>query len=159
MEYCIIIRGPAGVGKTTIAKELASNLNADYFSFDKIVEDNNLDIVVGNGIPSANFIKANEIIIPLIIQKKRVVLDGCFYRKKQISHLLNKLKTKVYVFTLDADIRECLKRNRTRKNPMTEDNIKQVHKLVSEIQIGISINTLGKSIHQIVSEILNHLNF
>ena len=54
MEYCIIIRGPAGVGKTTIAKELARNLDADYFSFDEIMEENKLDTIVGDGIPSKN---------------------------------------------------------------------------------------------------------
>ncbi len=72
--------------------------------------------------------------------------------------MLNKLNTKFYIFTLDANIDECLKRNQTRKKPMTEDNIKQVHNLVSKIKIGITINTLGKSIQQIVTEILNHLN-
>ena len=158
MEICIIIRGPAGVGKTTIAKKLARNLNADYFSFDAIMEENKLDTVIGDGIPSENFVKANEIIIPMIMQKRRVVLDGCFYRKKQINHLSNKLKTKFYIFTLDANIAECLKRNQTRKNPMTGDNIKQVHNLVSEIKIGITINTSEKSIQQIVTEILSHLN-
>jgi len=43
MEYCIIIRGPAGVGKTTIAKKLAKYLNADYASIDKIMKENKLD--------------------------------------------------------------------------------------------------------------------
>ena len=37
MEYCVIIRGPAGGGKTTIAKELARNLNAYYLSFDELM--------------------------------------------------------------------------------------------------------------------------
>ncbi len=82
MEYCIIIRGPAGVGKTTIAKELARDLNAHYISFDETMEINKLDTIVGDGIPSKNFIKANEIILDLIKNKKGVVLDGCFYRKK-----------------------------------------------------------------------------
>ena len=92
MEYCIIIRGPAGVGKTTIAKKLARNLDADYFSFDEIMEINKLDTIIGEGIPSENFVKANEILLDLIKNKKRVVLDGCFYRKEQIDHLLNNLK-------------------------------------------------------------------
>ncbi len=82
MEICIIIRGPAGVGKTTIAKKLSRDLNADHFSFDTIMEENKLDTVIGDGISSENFVKANEIIIPMIMQKRRVVLDGCFYRKK-----------------------------------------------------------------------------
>jgi len=158
MEYCIIIRGPAGVGKTTIAKELAKTLNANYFSFDEIMEENKLDTIVGDGIPSENFVKANEIILDLIRNKKRVVLDGCFYRKEQIDHLLNNLKTKVHIFTLDADIPECSERNKTRMNPLADEDIKQVHKLVSKIKIGIIIITAGKSIKQIVSDILNQIN-
>ena len=157
MEYCIIIRGPAGVGKTTIAKELARNLNADYFSFDEIMETNKLDTIVGDGIPSKNFVKANIIILDLIRNKKRVVLDGCFYRKKQINNLLNNLKTKVHIFTLNADITECSEKNKTRINSLADEDIKQVHNLVSIIKIGIMINTVGKSIKQIVSEILNHM--
>lgn len=158
MEYCIIIRGPAGVGKTTIAKELARTLNADYFSFDEIMEINKLDTIVGDGIPSENFVKANEIILNLIREKKRVVLDGCFYRRKQISHLLKNIKTKVHIFTLDADIAECSKRNKTRKNSLTGEDVKQVHNLVSKIKIGINIDTTGKDTKLILSEILNHLN-
>jgi len=157
MEYCIIIRGPAGVGKTTIAKELARNLNADYFSFDEIMETNKLDTIVGDGIPSKNFVKANILILDLIRNKKRVVLDGCFYRKKQINNLLNNLKTKVHIFTLNADITECSEKNKTRINSLADEDIKQVHNLVSRIKIGIMINTVGKSIKQIVSEILNHM--
>ena len=158
MAYFIIIRGPAGIGKTTIAKKLAKDLNADHFSFDKIMKENKLDNIDGDGIPTENFIRANEIIIPLIIHKKRVILDGCFYREKQINHLLNKFKIKNYIFTLNADVAECLNRNKTRRNPMTEENIKQVYDLVSKIKIGININTSGKSIHQVVSEILTHLD-
>jgi shikimate kinase len=158
MEYCIIIRGAAGIGKTTIAKELARNLNADYFSFDEIMEVNKLDTIVGDGIPSENFVKANEIILDLIKNKERVLLDGCFYRKEQIDHLLNNLKAKVYIFTLKANVAECSERNKTRMNPLADDDIKQVHNLVSKIKIGITINTSGKSIKQIVSDILNHIN-
>lgn len=134
MEYCIIVRGPAGVGKTTIAKELARNLNSDYFSFDEIMEINKLDTIVDDGIPSENFVKANKIILDLIRNKERVILDGCFYRKEQIDHLLNNLKTKAHIFTLNADITKCSERNKTRINPLTDDDIKQVYNLVSRIK-------------------------
>src|SRR3989344_2167106 len=159
MEYCIIIRGPAAVGKTTIAKELARTINADYFSFDEIMEINRLDTIVGDGIPSDNFVKANKILLPLLIGKKRIVLDGCFYRKKQINHLLKNLKTKVYIFTLDAEAIECSKRNKTRKDSLTDADIKQVHDLVSRVKAGVIINTTGKSVKQIVSEILNYIKW
>jgi len=152
----IIIRGSAGIGKTTIAKKLAKALNAEYFSFDAIMKENKIDTIIGDGIPAENFVKANEILFPLIMSKDKVVLDGCFYRKKQIDHLLNKFKDNVYIFTLDADINECLKRNKTRNNPMTENSIRQVHQLVSNLQLGIKIKTDGKTVQEIVSEILNH---
>ena len=154
----IIIRGSAGVGKTTIAKELSKELNADYFSFDVIMKENKIDTIIGDGIPAENFVKANEILFPLIRSKDKVVLDGCFYKKKQIDHLLNKFKDNVYIFTLDADINECLKRNKTRNNPMTENSIRQVHQLVSNLQLGIKIKTDGKTVQEIVSEILNHFS-
>ncbi len=79
-------------------------------------------------------------------------------KKKQIEHLLNNLKTKVHIFTLDADIPECSKRNKTRMNSLADEDIKQVHNLVSKIKIRITINTPGKSIKQVVSEILTHLS-
>lgn len=158
MEYCIIIRGPAGVGKTTIAKELARNLDADYFSFDEIMEANKLDTIIGDGIPSKNFVKANEIVLDLIKNKDRVILDGCFYRKEQLDHLLHNIKAKVYIFTLNADVTECSERNKMRVNSLADEDIKQVHNLVSKIKIGRIINTSGKSIKQIVSEILNRMN-
>jgi len=157
MEYCIIIRGPAGVGKTTIAKELARNLNADYFSFDEIMETNKLDTIVGDGIPSKNFVKANILILDLIRNKKRVVLDGCFYRKKQINNLLNNLKTKVHIFTLNADITECSEKNKTRINSLADEDIKQVHNLVSRFDYGTIVNTENKNLHQVVKEILSYL--
>jgi len=153
----IIIRGPAGVGKTTIAKKLARVLNANYYSFDDIMKVNKLDNIVGDGIPTENFIKANEIIIALIRQKNVVVFDGCFYRKKQIDHLLNKLKDNVHIFTLDTDINECLKRNKHRKNPMTNDNVKQVYNLVSKLQVGITIDTTGKTVEEIIKFIKSKL--
>ena len=37
MNKVIIIRGPLGSGKTTIAKEVARKLNAEYISIDSIV--------------------------------------------------------------------------------------------------------------------------
>lgn len=158
MEYCIIIRGPAGVGKTTIAKELARTLKAAYFSFDEVMKRNKLDTIVGEGIPPDNFVKANEIILTLIKDEERVILDGCFYRKEQISHLLKNLKTQVHIFTLEADVIECSKRNKTRKKSLRDHDIRQVYDLVSRIKVGTSINTSGKNVKQVTLEIVSHMN-
>lgn len=157
MGYYVIIRGPAGVGKTAIAKRLAKALGAHYVSYDKILRENKLDTVEGDGISSKNFIKANKIMLPIIKQKEVAVLDGCFYRKKQIDHLLSKLKKKVYVFTLTADIVECLKRNRKRKNPMTKKAIIEVYNLVSRLNKGIEIETTGKNIEEVIKVIKSRI--
>ncbi len=42
MSFYIIIRGPLGCGKSTIAKALSKKLNAKYFAIDKILEENNV---------------------------------------------------------------------------------------------------------------------
>lgn len=88
MAYLIIIRGPAGVGKSTIAKKIAELLNGYYFSFDEIMKKNKLDIIRGDGIPAENFVKANELVIPKARKKLEnneiVIFDGCFYRKKTV---------------------------------------------------------------------------
>jgi|FLOH01.1.fsa_nt_gi shikimate kinase len=158
MNGCIIIRGPAGVGKTTIAKEIAKKIGAEYISFDKVMEDNELDEIVGDGIPAENFVKANELILPIIANKKNVVLDGCFYRQEQIKHLLKSLTSKVLIFTLCADVNECYERNIQRENPMSLDDINQVHKMVYNLKIGIEINTSKKKKDQIISELLAKIN-
>jgi|TARA_B100001964_G_C13822181_1_gene417795 shikimate kinase len=157
MSYYIIIRGPAGVGKTAIAKRLAKILDAYYISYDNIMRENELDIVEGDGISSKNFIKANNIILPVIKQKEVAIIDGCFYRKEQIDHLLSKLKKRVYIFTLTADIVECLKRNKKRKNPMTKRAIIEVYNLVSRLNKGIQIETSGRNTEEVIKVIKSRI--
>jgi len=65
MSYFVIIRGPLGIGKSTIARKLSKILNAEYISIDKVLEENNLDKADNNFTPE-DFIKANEIILPKI---------------------------------------------------------------------------------------------
>ncbi|MCA9487068.1 MAG: AAA family ATPase, partial [Nanoarchaeota archaeon] len=133
MAVCVIIRGPAGVGKTTIAKELSNHLNADYISFDEILEKNELDTIIGDGIPSKNFIQANKIILPNIKktlkQGKNVVLDGCFYRKSQYEHLKNEIENLI-IFTLSSSLEICQERNNIRGGRMSPEAIKDVFNLV-----------------------------
>ena len=158
MDFNIIIRGPAGVGKSAISKRLAEVLNGHYISYDDIMEEHKLDTIEGDGISSENFIKANNLVLPLIEEHKIVILDGCFYREKQLNHLLENLKKKVYIFTLKADIDECLTRNKKRKDPMTEDAIIEVYNLVSSLEKGINIDTKGKSIEEVVEEIISKIS-
>ena len=120
MSYFIIIRGPLGIGKTTIAKKIAEILKGEYISIDDVLEKNNLDKVdeKEGGIPAKNFIKGNEIVIPKIKEKlnegKIVIIEGCFYHKEQIEHFIQNLDASQFVFTLKAPLEVCIDRDSKR---------------------------------------------
>ena len=157
MVYFIVIRGPAGVGKSSVAERLANILNGVHISFDKIMKENHLDTIVGDGISAENFIKANELVIPIakkeLKNNKVVVFDGCFYRKEQLQHLEKELKYKHYVFSLGATLKDCIARNKTRKKSMSDAAIEEVFVLVYKISPGVIIPTSGKSINEVAYEI------
>jgi len=162
MAYFIIIRGPLGCGKSTIAKKLTKILNAEYISMDKILKENNLDVVdpVINCIPEKNFIRANEIILPKankhLSRGRIVIFDGCFYHKKSVEHLIRNLPYQNYVFTLKAPVEVCIERNNKRKNKLGEKAARDVHKLASDFDYGIIIVST-KPLKIIIEEILSHL--
>ena len=155
----VIIRGPAAVGKSTISKIIAEKIGALHVSFDDILSKHNLDIIEGDGISAENFVKGNKLALDTItkLKPKTVVLDGCFYREEQMNHFMKHFIGKHFIFTLKAKIEECLLRNKERGNPMPENAVRDVFKLVSERDYGTIINTSGKTINQVVQEILNHL--
>ena len=146
MVYYIIIRGPLGCGKSTIAENLTTLLHAEYISIDKALEENKLDKVGPEAecIPVENFIKANEIVIPKVKEKlktgKIVVFDACFYHKKAIDHLIQNLEYPHYVFTLKAPIEVCIERDMKRKKHLGEDAVRAVHILVSRFDYGAVID-------------------
>ena len=112
----IIIRGPAGTGKSTISKLLAEKINAEVIHFDDVMEELKMDYIPGEKwIPLNKFLKANKIKIPEIkeeLRKRDVIIDGNFYHKEQIEDLKANINSKFYVFTLKADLNECIKRNK-----------------------------------------------
>jgi shikimate kinase len=158
MSYFSKIRGPAGVGKSTIAKKVAKKLNAQYISFDAVMKKNKLDIIEGDGISAANFVKANNLVIPDILKQLKkgqiVLFDGCFYRAEQINHLKKQLNFKYLIFTLTATLDDCLTRNKSRRRIMSKEAIEEVYCLVKNLNIGIEIQTSGKTITDSVNEII-----
>ena len=55
MSYFVIIRGPAGVGKSTIVKKLVEYLKGHHIAFDEVMKKNKLDIIESGGIIAENF--------------------------------------------------------------------------------------------------------
>lgn len=158
MTYYIIIRGPLGIGKTTIARELSKKLKAKYIAYDRIIDEHELYKDTEEGyISQKSFFKANEIVIEQvnsIINKKPVVLDGNFYWKSQIDDLVNKLKHPHYIFTLKAPLETCIERDDKRKKTHGKDAATAVYKKSTFFNYGIQINTNNKTEEQVINEIL-----
>ncbi len=158
MDVFIIIRGPAASGKTTVARALAKQLNASYFSFDDVMRENGLDKIEGDGISAQNFVRANEIVLPLLRKVEGVViLDGCFYRKEQMDHLLSRLPLQGIIIDLKVSLKDCLSRNKARLSPMTDENIRAVFRLVQRHSFGVEIPSSGRTVDDVVHDILTRI--
>jgi broad-specificity NMP kinase len=78
MVFCIIIRGPLGVGKSTVAEKLAKEIGAELISIDRILDDYGL---WEEGLVSV-FLEAIEIAAEVFWKKGTpVIFDENFYWK------------------------------------------------------------------------------
>jgi predicted kinase len=163
MSYLVIIRGPLGIGKSTIAKKLAEEIKGDYISIDDILADNNLDQVDEKEgcISLKNFLKVNEIILPRInqsIQKNvSVVVDGNFYHKDQIDDLVKNFPANNYVFTLTAPLEVCLERDSQRQKSYGKDATTAVYSLVSKFEYGKVIDVSTLTAEEATKQIISNL--
>jgi hypothetical protein len=89
--------------------------------------------------------------------RKIVILDGCFYHRKQIAHLYDNLPHRHFAFTLKAPVEVCIQRDRGRELVFGEEAARAVHEMVSGFDEGIVIDTDGKTLAQTVEEITSHL--
>ncbi|MBU4369813.1 hypothetical protein KKG58_03585 [Patescibacteria group bacterium] len=163
MNFYIIIRGPASVGKSTVATKLSKDFNGKHISFDEILRKHKLDVVSGKCISAENFIKGNEMVIPGAIKElnngKIVIFDGCFYYRQQIKDLIKHLHYPHFIFTLKSTKQICIYRDKQRPKltRIGEDSINAVHKLVSKLDYGTIINTDNKTVEQTIKEIVKNL--
>ena len=161
MTYYIIIRGPLGCGKSTIAERLSKILKAKYFAVDRVLDEHNLTKEREDGyISQKSFIKANEIIAPevkkILDSKKIVVFDGNFYWKSQIDDLIERLNYSHYVFTLKAPLEVCIKRDSLREKTHGEDAARAVYKKSTEFTYGTIID-INRPLDECVKNILSYL--
>jgi adenylate kinase family enzyme len=157
MNKIIIIRGPLGVGKTTIAKLLAEKINAQYISLDQILKDNNLE--GKDGIPVENFIKANDIILKMVKNSTDTfIVDGCFYYQEQIDDLKSKFSNDLIFFSLISDVEKCIERDSQREKPYGKDSAEYVHMITTKIKEGYEIDNAGLSIIKTIDSIIKILD-
>lgn len=158
MSYYIIIRGPLGSGKTTVARKLAKALDAEYIAVDIILDEHDLTGDHEDGyISQKSFLKTNEIVTPkaheLLSRGKIVIFDGNFYWKSQIEDLIQKLNYPHYVFTLKVPLQVCIERDSGRKNPHGADAATAVYKKSTSFDYGIKIDA-AKPLDTIIDRIM-----
>lgn len=156
MKKLIIIRGPLGVGKSTVSKLLAKNLNVEYVSLDKVMEDN--DLVGDDGIPLENYLKSNEIIFKLASgSKNSFIIDGCFYYQEQIDDLKKKFENSVTIFTLTSSVETCIERDSKREEVSGVDSAKFVHMITTKIKAGHEIDNSDLTVQETIDKIMEKI--
>ena len=159
MKYYIIIRGPLGCGKSTVAKEIARKMKGKYVSIDAIIDKNKLYHDKEQGyISQASFIKANSIAIKYLKKAEFAVFDGNFYWKSQIENLVNSLNCEHKIFTLKASIKKCIERDSKRIKSYGKDATKLVYKKSTEFDYGEIIDTERQTEKETINEILEKIS-
>ncbi|MCJ7550026.1 MAG: ATP-binding protein [Anaerolineae bacterium] len=161
MGACILIRGPLGVGKTTVARALAEQVGGLYVSVDGILAEHGLDKVEGECISPENFIKANELALPqarqALSEGRVVVFDGNFYHRAQIDHLVDVLPEPHYAFTLKSPLTVCIDRDSERPRVYGVGAATAVHTMVSRFDYGVSIDTSEMTLEGVLEALRGYL--
>lgn len=162
MSYYVIIRGPLGCGKTTIAKELCSLIDAEYFSIDAaLLLEHGLENDREDGyISQKSFKRANQLIVPkakkVLAKDKPIVFDGNFYWESALEDLIQRLKYPHFVFTLQAPVELCIERDQGREKPHGKDAVFVVHKKTSEFDYGTVVD-VDRPLEDCINDIHFHL--
>lgn len=161
MSFYVIICGPLGCGKSTLAERIAKKLKAEYIAIDRILDEHNLTEDKESGyISQKSFKKANEIVVPkaknLLAKGVPVIFDGNFYWKSQIDDLINRLDFPHYVFTLKAPLDVCIERDSKRQKNHGKDAARVVYAKTTEFDYGTVID-VTKTVDESVRKILSYL--
>lgn len=155
MARYVIVRGPLGVGKSTISKALAKAIRAVVVSIDEIADKE------WDGGSVRLYVKANGVAArrarQAFIAGVPVVFDGCFYWKTQIKDLERRLPFPHEVITLRAPLSVCIRRDSRRKVVHGAEAAEQVYRKVTRFEYGISIDAT-RDIATTVREIRSRLS-
>ena len=169
--YLVVIRGPLGVGKTTVSEALARRLGARHVSIDDVLEKNGLEEWDADRISLPSFLRANEFVEATARGELEhgipVVVDGNFYWKEAIEDLCRRLQFEHFVVTLTAPVEVCIARDRRRpptppdRSPRAGDSlgaeaVRDVFRLVSSVPYGSEVDATG-SVGETVETILQLL--
>ncbi|MFZ0831059.1 MAG: ATP-binding protein [Thermoplasmata archaeon] len=156
MSFYVLIRGPLGVGKTTVAKRVAQEVGAEYISIDRILDDEGL----WDSGRVSEFLDANAVGAPrareFLEHGTPVIFDGNFYWQTQIADLTRRLNFRHRIFTLDAPLSVCVERDARRDPSHGREAAEQVFVKATRFDAGIRIDAT-RPLERIVSDIVARL--
>lgn len=154
------MRGPLGVGKTTVAAALATAVGGHLVSIDQILDQHGLEEWEDGYISVRSFLRANDFAIaeakPVLRSGVPVVFDGNFYHRPAIDDLLRRLEAPHVVFTLRAPLSVCIERDRHRSVPLGEEAVREVFAKVSEVDYGVDVDAC-RPLSEVVPELVRRL--
>ncbi|MDE1820575.1 MAG: AAA family ATPase [Euryarchaeota archaeon] len=140
--FFLLLRGPLGVGKSTVARALSRKLAAKVVSMDRVV-----DRWAWDGGSERLFLRANvvaaEIARPSLERAVPVIFDGCFYWRKVIEDLRARLPYPSRVVTLRAPLAVCIERDSERRTSYGEGSARAVYRKVRRERVGTSVDASG----------------
>ena len=143
-SYFAVIRGPLGIGKTTVAERLAARVGGEYLSIDRILDEPGMEEWEDGYVSLRSFLRVNEIAAgPARVSLAAgtpVILDGNFYYVAQIRDLIDRLPYLNFVFTLQAPLEVCLDRDRHRARPLGEEGVRDVYAKSTSFEWGIGVD-------------------
>ncbi|HZY93202.1 MAG TPA: AAA family ATPase [Thermoplasmata archaeon] len=155
MSYYVVVRGPLGVGKTTVSRALAKSLQGEVVSIDQIADKQ------WDGGSVRLYVRANGVAARRarrgLARGKPVVIDGCFYWKTQIKDLERRLPFDHVVITLQAPLSICVARDSQRKVPFGPEAARAVYRKVTRFEYGIPVDAtqpVGSVVRKISSLLL-----
>ncbi len=152
MSYFLVIRGPLGAGKTSVARALADRLGARPISIDPILERWRWD-----GGSERLFLRANRAAVaralPWLVRGVPVVLEGNFYWVRVLDDLAERLPYPHRTFTLKVPLDVCIERDRHRARSYGAKAARAVFRKASRVRRGIPVDGSG-TIPAVVREIV-----
>ncbi len=138
----VILRGPLGVGKTTVARALGRELRATVLSIDRLLTREPWD-----GGTERLFRRANRRAVPRALRAlaigRPVIVEGNFYWGRVLDELRDELPVRTWVIELRAPLATCIARDRARARSYGPDGARAVFAKVARVRRGYPVDASG----------------